>query len=92
MRGYKSPWKALEYSDLEYELDIAKQYREHFLDMIEGLIEQDLEEVMIERHEVGQLKKLGDYLNRIAYHESVHAGQMLSYLRMLEIDRPNIWD
>lgn len=35
---------------------------------------------------------LGDYLNRIAYHESVHTGQILSYLRTIGIDRPQIWD
>ena len=63
-----------------------------FLDMIRELTEDDLENVKIERREVGQSKKLGDYLNRIAYHESVHTGQMLSYLRTLEIERPNIWD
>jgi len=51
-----------------------------------------LENVRIERKEVGQSKKLGDYLNRIAYHESVHTGQILSYLRTIGIDRPQIWD
>ncbi len=54
--------------------------------------ESDLENVRIERKEVGQSKKLGDYLNRIAYHESVHTGQMLSYLRTIGIERPQIWD
>ncbi|MCZ6703275.1 MAG: hypothetical protein O6940_09575 [Ignavibacteria bacterium] len=48
--------------------------------------------IMNERREVDQRKKLGDYLNRIAYHESVHTGQMLSYLRTLGIERPQIWD
>lgn len=60
--------------------------------MINGLKESDLENVRIERKEVGQSKKIGDYLNRIAYHESVHTGQILSYLRTIGIDRPQIWD
>lgn len=63
-----------------------------FLDMISGLKETDLENVRIERKEVGQSKKLGDYLNRIAYHEAVHTGQMLDYLRTVGIERPKIWD
>ena len=65
---------------------------EEFLNMIEELTESDLGNRMIERREVDQRKKLDDYLNRIAYHESVHTGQMLSYLRTLGIERPQIWD
>jgi uncharacterized damage-inducible protein DinB len=41
---------------------------------------------------VRQSKILGDYLNRIAYHESVHTGQLLDYLRTIGIERPQIWD
>jgi hypothetical protein len=40
----------------------------------------------------GEKKILGKYLLRIGYHESVHAGQFLSYLRAMKIDRPKIWD
>lgn len=90
--NYKSPWKGLKYIDVENELNIAEKYRAEFLKMIKNLNESDLENVKIERKEVGQSKKLGDYLNRIAYHESVHTGQMLSYLRTIGIERPQIWD
>ena len=90
--NYQSPWKELKYSDLKNELEFSKKYRIEFLSMISELKESDLEKVRIERKEVGQSKKLGDYLNRIAYHESIHTGQMLSYLRTLGVDRPQIWD
>jgi uncharacterized damage-inducible protein DinB len=89
---YQSPWKDLPYADLKKELMIAEEYRIDFLSMIQALSEPDLENVKIERREVGQSKKLGDYLNRIAYHESVHTGQMLGYLRTIGIERPKIWD
>lgn len=89
---YKSPWESKQYKDLEFELDFSQNYRNDFLNMIKNLTETELENVKIERSEVGQVKKLGDYLNRIAYHESVHTGQMLSYLRTLGVDRPKIWD
>ena len=90
--NYQSPWKGLKYSELRNELEFSEKYRAEFLIMISGLKESDLENVRIERKEVGQSKKLGDYLNRIAYHESVHTGQILSYLRTIGIDRPQIWD
>ena len=60
--------------------------------MLKQINEADLENIRIERHEVGQSKGLGDYLNRMAYHESVHTGQMLGYLRILGLERPLIWD
>lgn len=89
---YQSPWEGLGYSDVKNELDFAKKYRSAFINMIKDLKESDLEHIRIERKEVGQSKVLGDYLNRIAYHESVHAGQMLDYLRTAGIERPKIWD
>ncbi len=89
---YQSPWNSLKYSDLQNELEIAKKYRANFLKMINDIDESDLENVIIERKEVNQRKTLGDYLNRIAYHESVHTGQMLSYLRTLGVERAKIWD
>ncbi|RKR13265.1 putative damage-inducible protein DinB [Maribacter vaceletii] len=90
--NYKSPWEDLAYLDLKTELDFSKRYRIEFLNMIKELNEADLKTIRIERKEVGQSKNLGDYLNRIAYHESVHTGQMLHYLREANIKRPIIWD
>lgn len=89
---YQSPWKDLEYLDLKNELNFSVKYRADFLKMINQLKTSDLETIRIERTEVGQSKTLGDYLNRIAYHESVHTGQLLDYLRTLGIKRPQIWD
>lgn len=89
---YESPWMVLEYSNLKHELDFSETYRKDFLNMINNLSESDLEDISIERKEVEQHKKLGYYLNRMAYHESVHTGQLLSYLRTIGIDRPQIWD
>jgi uncharacterized damage-inducible protein DinB len=89
---YQSPWNELVYLDLKNELEFSAKYRVEFLNMISNLNESDLEHIKIERKEVGQSKQLGDYLNRIAYHESVHAGQMLDYLRTIGIERPKIWD
>lgn len=89
---YKSPWKNLPYTNLKVELEFSEIYRNKFISMIKQLTPENLEEIRIERREVGQSKILGDYLNRMAYHESVHTGQLLSYLRTIGIDRPQIWD
>lgn len=89
---YSSPWQGLAYTDLTFELDFAKKYRDDFITMIKAFSESDLELIRIERTEVGQSKTLGDYLMRIAYHESVHTGQMLDYLRTAGVKRPQVWD
>ncbi len=89
---YISPWKDREYSNLQDELDFAETFRNLFFETIKSFSSDELDSIEIVRSEKGQRKKLGDYLLRIAYHESVHAGQMLSYLRTLGLDRPLIWD
>ena len=89
---YQSPWKTLEFTNLKNELEFSQPYRNLFFNMIKGVTALELETVRIERKEVNQSKTLGDYLNRIAYHESVHTGQLLSYLRTIGIERPQIWD
>ena len=53
---------------------------------------EELEEMYITRKEVKQKRKLADYLLRIAYHEGVHTGQLLDYLRILKAPRAVIWD
>ncbi|TJY35967.1 DinB family protein [Pontimicrobium aquaticum] len=89
---YQSPWNELPYLDVESELKFSETYRADFLEMISQLKDTDLETIRIERKEVNQSKTLGDYLNRIAYHESVHTGQLLDYLRTIGVERPQIWD
>ena len=89
---YASPWKNLEYTKVKDELSFAETHKNSFYKMIEKLSETDLTNIVIRREEVNQEKNLGDYLNRMVYHEAVHIGQILSYLRRLNIKRPQIWD
>ncbi|WEK17465.1 MAG: DinB family protein [Candidatus Pedobacter colombiensis] len=89
---YVSPWKDIPYTNLQDELNFAKPYREKFLSAIKSFSADDLTSIEIVRSEKGQRRRLGDYLQRIAYHEAVHAGQLLSYFRTLGLDRPQIWD
>jgi uncharacterized damage-inducible protein DinB len=90
--SYESPWTHRNYSDVYDELNFSIAYRAHFFETIRGFTAHDLDAIEIIRTEKNQRRKLGDYLQRIAYHEAVHAGQMLSYFRTMQIAIPNIWD
>ncbi|MHA4811056.1 DinB family protein [Flavitalea flava] len=89
--NYISPWANMPYTTLSAEIEFAIQYREGFLAAIQGFKPEELEGLEIVRQDVGQKSNLGKYLLKIAYHEAVHGGQFLSYLRILGIDRPLIW-
>jgi uncharacterized damage-inducible protein DinB len=89
---YVSPWKKLPYTTLQAELDFAIPFREKFFNTIKSFSAEELDTIEIIRTEVGQRRKLGDYLQRIAYHEAVHTGQMLSYCRAMGIEVPKVWD
>jgi uncharacterized damage-inducible protein DinB len=89
---YQSPLTGNPYISVDEELRNAQPYREKFLRMINGFTAKELEETYITRKELGQHRRLGDYLLRIAYHESVHTGQLLDYLRTVKVPRPKIWD
>jgi uncharacterized damage-inducible protein DinB len=89
---FESPLKSNPFLTVEDELKQAQPYREKFLQMVHSFSAKELDEIYITRKELGQRRRLGDYLLRIAYHESVHAGQLLNYLRTAKVSRPKIWD
>jgi uncharacterized damage-inducible protein DinB len=90
--NFESPLKNNPFSSVEEELRHAQPYREKFLQMINGFSAKELDEIYITRKELNQRRRLGDYCLRIAYHEAVHTGQLLHYLRMAKVSRPKIWD
>ncbi|MCG1037666.1 DinB family protein [Polaribacter sargassicola] len=92
MANYKTPWYNKPFISIADELKFAKPYRKAFLKSIQQFSDTDLNKTQIIHPGNGKKKFLGKYLFRIAYHESVHAGQFLSYLRAIKVDRPNIWD
>jgi uncharacterized damage-inducible protein DinB len=92
LNNFVSPWEDKKYDSIEDEIAFAIPYRKAFLDMISSINPQDLQTKEIIRTEYNQRRTLGDYLNRVAYHESVHTGQLLSYMRTFGVDRPSVWD
>jgi uncharacterized damage-inducible protein DinB len=87
-----SPFQGRHFVSIDEELNFASPYRSEFLQMVSSFTESDLTSVAIDRSDVGYTRTLGDMLLRVAYHESVHTGQLLQYLRMIDAERANIWD
>lgn len=90
--NYESPLTGNPFTTVDDELKNAQPYREKFLKMVHSFSAKELDEVYITRKEKNQHRKLGDYLLRIAYHEAVHTGQLLDYLRTMNSPRANVWD
>ncbi len=78
--------------DINSELEFAKPHREEFLALINSFTTTQFSENKIDRSDAGYVQTLGDFILRIAYHEAVHAGQLLSYLRIMGAPVPQIWD
>ncbi|WP_078433631.1 DinB family protein [Metabacillus halosaccharovorans] len=89
---FNSPFENRPFTSVKAELEFADSYRNQFIDNIKDFSQEDLENILIDRSDVGYIRKLGDMLLRIAYHESVHTGQLLDYLRTGGVPRIRIWD
>ena len=88
----ENPYSLREFTSVEEELERSKPFRHEFISYLKSIDSKDLEHVKIDRSDVGYIRSLGDMLLRVAYHESVHTGQLLDYMRTMKIERPTIWD
>jgi uncharacterized damage-inducible protein DinB len=79
---YVSPWANRRFDTIRNEIEFAKGFRVEFLSAIQGFRQNDFD----------FKSNLGKYLLKAAYHEAVHTGQFLAYLRILGVHRPAIWD
>lgn len=80
------------YSNLKNELKRTVQYYHQFIEYVSSLDVNELETSMIQWPHKPIIRPLGDTLERKSYHDAVHTGQLLQYLRMLHIEPPLIWD
>jgi uncharacterized damage-inducible protein DinB len=92
IKDLHDPFESLPFISVEDELDFAKPYRKEFLELVQSFSPYDLEGIQIDRSDVGYVRKLGDFLLRVGYHESMHCGQLMGYLRTMQVERPKIWD
>ncbi|QQZ07716.1 DinB family protein [Heyndrickxia vini] len=79
-------------TSIEKEIELSSPYFDDFISYVTSLSAEELTTRLIDRGDVGYQRYLGDMLLRIAYHDAVHAGQFLQYLRMIGLERPLIWD
>ncbi|TYP74716.1 DinB family protein [Paenibacillus methanolicus] len=92
LTDYDSPYEPRAFTTIDEEIAFSRPYRAAFLETVKGYTDADLSNVQIDRSDVGYVRSLGDMLLRIAYHESVHAGQLLDYMRTAGLPRPRVWD
>jgi hypothetical protein len=90
--GAPSPFKHEPIISVDREVSLSVPYFEVFISYVESLTPEELESTLIDRSDVGYQRYLGDMLLRIAYHDAVHAGQFLQYMRTAGLERPLIWD
>ena len=88
----ESPFNPRAYVDVATEMAFTQPYRTEFLNLVGSYKADELISRKINREDKGYVRTVGDFILRIAYHESVHAGQLLGYLRLMNVPRPNIWD
>ncbi|KXY31014.1 DinB family protein [Bacillus sp. FSL K6-0067] len=87
-----TPYDEEPITSVEEEIELSQLYFSDFIEYVESISTEELESRLIDRSDVGYQRYLGDMLLRIAYHDAVHTGQFLQYLRMVELERPLIWD
>jgi uncharacterized damage-inducible protein DinB len=88
----ESPFAARTYTSVADELAFAEPYRRETLELVRSYSAEELSTRKVDRSDVGYVRTAGDFILRMAYHESVHAGQLLGYLRVMGAPRPNVWD
>ncbi|WP_419955091.1 DinB family protein [Neobacillus niacini] len=89
---FNSPFENRPFTSVNAELEYAEPYRKAFIETIKSFSEEDLENIKIDRSDSGYIRDLGDMLLRVGYHESIHTGQLLDYLRTAGVPRVRIWD
>lgn len=87
----KALWEA-PISTVEAEIERAQPHHEAFLNYVSTLDPNEFSARIIKWPHKGIERTLGDALERKSYHDAVHTGQLLQYLRTLQIPRPDIWD
>ncbi len=77
---------------VEEEIARAEPVFAAFLEYVAQISDADLKGRIIDRSSIGYERTVGDMLARVAYHDSVHTGQLLQLMRQAGLERPDIWD
>jgi len=88
----RAPLWELPFTSVQDEVDRSHTYHEQFMAYVGSLGLEDFQSKLIQWPHRPIARYLGDTLERKSYHDAVHTGQLLQYMRMLQLDRPDIWD
>ncbi|MBG9587257.1 DinB family protein [Cytobacillus firmus] len=80
------------YISVADEINTTLPYHYEFIDYVNTLQPENLSSTIISWPHKQIKRTLGDTLERKSYHDAIHTGQLLQYMRMIPIERPNIWD
>lgn len=80
------------YTSIQDEVERSEAHHFRFLSYVESLDVRTFETLLIRWPHRPIERYLGDALERKSYHDAVHTGQLLQYMRMLQLSRPDIWD
>lgn len=80
------------FTTVEAEIERAEPFHQEFLAYVASLDPETYATRTVKWPHKSLERLLGDTLERKSYHDAVHTGQLLQYLRMLQIPRPDIWD
>ncbi|MEO0527741.1 MAG: DinB family protein [Bacteroidota bacterium] len=79
-----SPWNGKKYGTVADELNFAAVYRSEFIQMVSRLENVDFQSVYVGKPKDNLSKKsLALHLNQMAYHESIHTGELIQNLTTL---------
>jgi uncharacterized damage-inducible protein DinB len=87
-----TPSSGRSFTTIEAEIQFAQPFRIAFVEFLQSFGPAELETVKVERSDKGYIRSAGEFIMRMAYHEAVHTGQLLAYLRTMGVPRPNVWD
>lgn len=82
----------LPFTTVEAEIERATPYTEAFEEYVRSLDPAEYATRIVQWPHRPIARPLGDALERKSYHDAVHTGQLLQYLRTLQLPRPDIWD
>jgi hypothetical protein len=88
----RSPFAGRPFVSVDDEIAFAVPYRKDFEQLVRSFADDVFESVVVDRSDAGYKRQLGDFLLRAIYHEAVHCGQLLGYLRAMGVARPKVWD
>lgn len=88
----RAPFWDAPFTTVEAEIERAQPYHEAFAAYVRSLEPAEYGTRVVQWPHKPLARSLGDALERKSYHDAVHTGQLLQYLRTLQLPRPDIWD